>query len=80
MSHGEGFKKRERSFSREMMTCLFASKGVDLITPLRNGASDKELEEIIVRTWKVRKDKYSEERATFSFSKKEKVEMYHIGG
>ena len=41
---------------------------------MRNGASDKELEEIIVRTWKVRKDKYSEERATFSFSKKEKVE------
>ena len=64
----------------KMMTCLFASKGVDLKAPLRNGATDKELEEIIVSTWKARKDKYSEERSTFSFSKKEKVEMYHIGG
>ena len=64
----------------KMMTCLFASSGVDLITPLRNGATDKELEEIIVKTWSVRKDKYSEERSTLSSPIKEKVEMYHIGG
>jgi len=64
----------------KMMTCLFASKGVDLKVPLRNGATDKELEEIIVSTWKSRKDKYSEERSISTFSKKEKVEMYHIGG
>ena len=64
----------------KMMTCLFASSGVDLKTPLRSGATDKELEEIIVKTWRMRKDKYSEERSTLPSPIKEKVEMYHIGG
>jgi len=64
----------------KIMTCLFASIGVDLKNHLRGGATDEELEEIISKTWRFRKDKYSEERATLSSKTKEKVEMYHIGG
>ena len=47
---------------------------------LRGDATDKELEEIIAKTWNIRKDKYSEERVNLTSPTKEKVEMYHIGG
>ncbi len=62
----------------EIFTCLFANKGTDLRDPLRNGASDGEIEQIIFKTWSQRTDRYSEERANQPRS--EKVEMYHIGG
>ena len=65
----------------QIMTCLFASIGTDLRTPMRNGASDKELEDIIEQTWSRRIDRYSEERSTITNQyRKKKVEMYHIGG
>ncbi len=64
----------------KIMTCLFASTGVDLKKHLRGDATDKELEEIIAKTWNIRKDKYSEERVNLTSPTKEKVEMYHIGG
>ena len=64
----------------KIMTCLFASTGVDLKNYLRGDATDKEMEEIIAKTWNIRKDKYSEERVNLTSPTKEKVEMYHIGG
>ena len=64
----------------KIMTCLFASTGVDLKNYLRGDATDKELENIIVKTWNIRKDKYSEERVNLTSPTKEKVEMFHIGG
>ena len=65
----------------QIMTCLFASIGTDLRTPMRNGASDKELKDIIEQTWSRRIDRYSEERSTITNQyRKKKVEMYHIGG
>ena len=64
----------------KIMTCLFASTGVDLKKHLRGDATDKELEKIIAKTWNIRKDKYSEERVNLTSPTKEKVEMYHIGG
>lgn len=60
-------------------TCLFASQGTDLRGPMRAGASDDELEQIVRQTWGDRVDRYSEIR----FQQTEpahKVEMYHIGG
>ncbi|MCB9457767.1 MAG: GTP 3',8-cyclase MoaA [Anaerolineaceae bacterium] len=60
-------------------TCLFAEKGTDLRGPLREGASDDEIEQIIRQTWGSRIDRYSEERAGIPVRRK-KVEMYHIGG
>ncbi len=63
-------------------TCLFAGTGVDLRGPLRDGATDSELESLISGTWAVRTDRYSEERSamTGELRMRRKVEMYHIGG
>ena len=64
----------------KVYTCLFASKGDDLRGPLRAGASDADLTDIIKGIWGRRADRYSEDRASLSGSRSKKVEMYHIGG
>jgi cyclic pyranopterin phosphate synthase len=66
-------------------TCLFASEGTDLRAPLRDGATDDELHDLIAATWRGRTDRYSELRASLAATKGadrlgRKVEMYHIGG
>lgn len=63
----------------ELFTCLFGTKGTDLRGPLRAGASDDALEQIVRDIWTQRTDRYSEERTELS-EPREKVEMYHIGG
>jgi cyclic pyranopterin phosphate synthase len=42
--------------------CLYADRGVDLREPLRSGASDREVGELIQRTWKERTDRGAERR------------------
>ena len=71
----------------ELVTCLFATGGTDLRTPLRDGASDDELRAFIRGTWAGRRDRYSEERGEIlrgerdpGESRSGRVEMYHIGG
>ncbi len=64
----------------KLFTCLFASVGADLRTPMRDGASDTDLETIIRQTWGLRDDRYSEERSMLTEQPRKKVEMYHIGG
>ena len=64
----------------KVYTCLFASKGDDLRGPLRAGATDADLTDIIKGIWSRRADRYSEDRASLSGSRAKKVEMYHIGG
>ena len=66
------------SSNGEVFTCLFASNGFDIRAPLRNGASDDELAEIVANVWRARSDRYSEIRASAGGTKK--VEMFHIGG
>jgi len=63
-------------------TCLFARTGLDLRAPLREGASDDELRELICSTWKRRADRYSELRASMPPREQplRKIEMYYIGG
>jgi GTP 3',8-cyclase len=62
-------------------TCLFAVQGTDLRGPLRDGATDDDLEAIIRQTWGERADRYSEVRFLETDHPRErKVEMYHIGG
>ena len=63
----------------ELYTCLFASLGHDLKTPLRQGATDGELLELVSSIWQLRKDRYSELRSTLPAGGS-KVEMSHIGG
>jgi cyclic pyranopterin phosphate synthase len=63
-----------------LYTCLFATHGTDLRTPLRDGSTDDAIESIIRNIWAQRADRYSEERAATGPAQKPKVEMYHIGG
>ncbi len=62
-----------------LYTCLFASHGHDLRTPLRAGASDAELAGIIGTVWLARGDRYSEIRATMK-TRQPKTEMSLLGG
>jgi cyclic pyranopterin phosphate synthase len=64
----------------QVITCLFASTGMDLRTPLRAGASDVELMELLSKQWRARTDRYSELRASAESSPQRKIEMYQIGG
>jgi len=42
--------------------CLYAERGTDLREPLRSGATDQELAELIATTWRGRTDRGAEER------------------
>ena len=67
----------------QIFTCLFGTKGISLRDPLRDGASDEELAQIIRHTWGRRTDRYSEIRSSLTEEmrdRRKKVEMYHIGG
>jgi cyclic pyranopterin phosphate synthase len=65
-----------------LYTCLFATQGTDLREPIRNGADDNELADILSRIWLQRADRYSELRRTdvAEAHTQSKVEMYRIGG
>jgi cyclic pyranopterin phosphate synthase len=65
-----------------LYTCLFATQGTDLRGPIRNGADDNELSDILSRIWLQRADRYSELRRTdvAEAHAQNKVEMYRIGG
>jgi GTP 3',8-cyclase len=63
-----------------LYTCLFASKGYNLLASLRSGASDQEIAQFIEDIWCNRKDRYSEERSLQRRQTKDKIEMFYIGG
>jgi cyclic pyranopterin phosphate synthase len=63
----------------ELYTCLFAARGRDLRGPLRQGADDDALDELIAGIWSRRGDRYSELRSA-STRPARRVEMSHIGG
>lgn len=65
-----------------LYTCLFATHGTDLREPLRNGADDSELRDILSQIWLQRADRYSELRQPDLAEAHvlRKVEMYRIGG
>jgi cyclic pyranopterin phosphate synthase len=66
----------------KLFTCLFASKGWDVLARLRSGANDGEIREFLAGIWAGRADRYSDERAEILAAGKarEKVEMSYIGG
>lgn len=66
----------------KLYTCLFASHGTDLREPLRSGADDEELQQILTSIWLQRADRYSELRRPDIAEHHilRKVEMYRIGG
>ena len=62
-----------------LYTCLFATSGVDFRAPLRSGASDDDLTQMIADLWEARTDRYSELRSGVTVNLP-KVEMSYIGG
>jgi cyclic pyranopterin phosphate synthase len=74
-----GCSRARLSAEGRLHTCLFAVKGHDLRAPLRLGASDEELSELVHGIWGRRTDRYSELR-TAETSALPKVEMSYIGG
>jgi cyclic pyranopterin phosphate synthase len=68
-----------------LVTCLFATRGTDLKQPIRSGAMDDELSEIIGGVWGPRRDRYSELRSGNTevadvVPNREKIEMFRLGG
>ncbi|MGH8992531.1 MAG: GTP 3',8-cyclase MoaA [Acidimicrobiia bacterium] len=65
-----------------LVTCLFASGGLDLRGPMRAGANDEELTELIRSCWERRTDRYSEERSALTMrrGKRRRIEMFQLGG
>jgi len=63
-------------------TCLFATQGLDLRAPMRAGAGDAELSQMIRDEWLGRSDRYSELRESLRAERpaEQKIEMYYIGG
>ena len=62
-----------------LYTCLFANRGLDLMTPLRMGASDAEILALIEECWTTREDRYSEIRSEET-TVRPRIEMSFIGG
>jgi cyclic pyranopterin phosphate synthase len=68
----------------KLYTCLFATRGHDLRALLREGRSDAEISSAIAALWRVRGDRYSEQRTIntegLALGADRKVEMSYIGG
>ena len=81
-----GCTRARISTDGQLFTCLFASRGISLRDPLRDGADDAQMTEIIAKVWSNRTDRYSEERTDLASDQNagqnapQKVEMYQIGG
>jgi cyclic pyranopterin phosphate synthase len=66
----------------KFFTCLFATHGLDLRAPLRAGADDAEILQLIRGVWNARTDRYSELREEMRLADPaaKKIEMNYIGG
>jgi GTP 3',8-cyclase len=62
-------------------TCLFTGEGHDLRAVLRDpAASDADLAATVAAVWRVRDDRYSEERTEATSSSLPRIEMFAMGG
>jgi GTP 3',8-cyclase len=77
-----GCTRARLSADGQLFTCLFAAAGHDLRGPLRAGATDEALRDLVTGIWSRRADRYSEQRTrqTSRTKPRPKVEMSHIGG
>ena len=75
-----GCTRARLTIQGELVTCLFASSGIDLKTPLRSGANDDELLDVIRQCWTQRNDRYSEQRTADTTNSNERIEMFRLGG
>jgi cyclic pyranopterin phosphate synthase len=63
----------------KLFTCLFGDRATDIKAPLRSGADDAAIEAIVRGVWKVRDDRYSEQRSAAT-ADLGRAEMSYIGG
>jgi cyclic pyranopterin phosphate synthase len=63
----------------QLYTCLFSAAGHDLRGPLRAGAADADLRDLVAAIWRDRGDRYSELRSQAT-SQLPKIEMFALGG
>jgi cyclic pyranopterin phosphate synthase len=65
-----------------LYTCLFAPRGADLRTFLRAGADDEALVARLYEIWRMRRDRYSEERLVGPPKDKRagRAQMFELGG
>jgi GTP 3',8-cyclase len=63
-----------------LVTCLFAAGGLNLRDPMRAGAPDDELSQLITGCWTRRRDRYSEERTAVTARPRRRIEMFQVGG
>jgi len=76
-----GCTRARLSTDGKLVTCLFASDGVDLRSMLRGNASDEEISQRIQNVWLERDDRYSETRTEATTPDAfRRIEMYQIGG
>jgi cyclic pyranopterin phosphate synthase len=59
----DGCSRARLSADGRLYTCLFAERGHDLRTPLRDGATDAQLAAVLREIWGARSDRYSQLRA-----------------
>lgn len=63
----------------QLYTCLFSAAGHDLRGPLRNGAGQADLRDLIAAIWRGRDDRYSDLRSEAT-THLPKIEMFALGG
>jgi len=70
----------------KLVTCPFSTASTDLRAPLRQGARDDALRQLIEKVWRSREDRYSEIRSSLLEQdqkdelERDRIEMYQIGG
>lgn len=70
----------------KIVTCLFSQVGHDVKTPLRSGASDREMMAFLEAIWRGRSDRYSMDRldalrsSSYDPKSRKKIEMISLGG
>jgi cyclic pyranopterin phosphate synthase len=64
----------------KIYTCLFASRGTDLLSSIRSGASNDDIIAQMKSVWRIRRDRYSQERGQHPTLNGKRIEMSYIGG
>ncbi len=64
----------------KLYTCLFATAGFDIKEKMRAGLTKEGLDTTLASLWKIRKDRYSDERTEEKNKDRKKIEMSYIGG
>src|SRR5215471_18488605 len=77
-----GCTRSRLSADGQLYTCLFSAAGHDMRGPLRAGATDQQLNELVTGIWTRRADRYSERRTRQASRTKvsRKAEMSYLGG